>query len=88
MLIRWRRAFRRSERPADAGRSLRVAVQCGLLVSAAAWLPFALWVLDLIPGYSAALMLAILAAAVITTWCIGRLPKASRPMPSTDHPLS
>jgi hypothetical protein len=88
MLIRWRRAFRRSERPADAGRSVRVAVQCGLLVSAAAWLPFALWVLDLIPGYSAALMLAILAAAVITTWCIGRLPKASRPMPSTDHPLS
>ena len=88
MVIRWGRAFRRSERPADAGRSLRIAVQGGLLVSAAAWLPFALWVPGLIPWYSAALWLAILAAAVITTWCMGRLPKASRPMPSTDHPVS
>jgi hypothetical protein len=85
MYIRWGRAFRRSERPADASRSLRVAVQGGLLVPAAAWLPFALWVLDLIPGYSAALMLAILAAAVIATWCIGRLPKASL---APDQPLS
>jgi len=88
MYIRWARAFRRTDRPADASRSLRVAVQGGLLVSAAAWLPFALWVPGLIPWYSAALWLAILAAAVLTTWCMGRLPKASRPMTSTDQPLS
>jgi hypothetical protein len=85
MYIRWGRAFRRSERPADASRSLRVAVQGGLLVSAAAWIPFALWVPGLIPWYSAALWLAILAAAVITTWCMGRLPKAN---PPPDQPLS
>jgi hypothetical protein len=88
MYIRWARAFRRTDRPADARRSLRVAIQGGLLVAAAAWLPFGLWVPGLIPWYSAALWLAILAAAVITTWSMGRLPKASRPMPSTDQPLS
>ena len=88
MYIRWARAFRRSERPADARRSLGVSAQAGLLVSAAAWLPFALWVPGLIPWYSAALWLAILAAAVVTTWCMGRLPKAGRPMPSPDQPLS
>ena len=45
----------------------------GLLVFSLAWVPFALWVLGLIPGYSAALILALLSAGAAFIWSLRRV---------------
>jgi len=79
----WSKAFRRSVQPAQARRSLRISAYAGLIVAVVAWLPFALWVLGAIPGYSAALIPAIVAVVVTITWATRRLPKPSRPSPQT-----
>jgi Flp pilus assembly protein TadB len=77
----WSKAFRRSGQPAQARRSLKLSFLAGLIVAVVAWLPFALWVLGAIPGYSAALILAIIGVVATMTWARGRLPKPSRPSP-------
>jgi len=51
---------------ADAGKArgaLRMSLLGGLLVALAAWTPFALWVLGIIPGYQAAVFVALAAGA-------------------------
>ncbi len=85
---RWRRAYRQTRRPDDARRSLRISIAGSLLAAAALWIPFALWVVAIIPGYSAAFWLALVGAVAAPVWSVGRLPKAGRPSPAPDQPLS
>lgn len=88
MVVRWTKAFRRTPRPSDARRALGLSAGGGLLAAFGFWLPFALWVLGLIPGYGAALVLALAASIAVTVWNQRRLPPGSRPTPSSDQPLS
>jgi hypothetical protein len=86
MVVRWRRAARRALRPAEVGQALRISTGAGLLAALVLWLPFALWVVGLIPWYSAALWLAVVAAVALVVWNVGRLPRGSRPAPAPDQP--
>ena len=88
MIVRWRRATRRAARPAEAHNALRVSGAAGVLTALGLWLPFALWVVGIIPWYSAALWLAVGAAVALVVWNLGRLPRGSRPAPKPDQPVS
>jgi len=79
MVAGWSRAYRRASLASEARHSLWISSYGAILVGALAWIPFALWVLGTIPGYSAALLLAVIGVLLVTTHAIGRLSKPSRP---------
>ncbi len=70
---RWRHVAKHSRR---GGRVFRASALGGLMVLILGWLPFALWVLGVIPGYSAALLLAMFSAGAAFAWSLWRIQQA------------
>jgi len=79
MYAGWSKSLKRARRADEARRALRVSSYAAVLIGALAWIPFGLWVLGTIPGYSAALILAIVGVVVTTSYAMGRLTVSSRP---------
>jgi hypothetical protein len=84
MYAGWSRSFRRALLVSEVRRALRISSYAAALVGALAWIPFGLWVLGTIPGYSAALIVAVISVVLVTMYAWGRLPASSRPTPQAD----
>lgn len=84
MAAGWSAAFHAARSASQVRFSLWTASYSAILIGALAWVPFALWVLGWIPGYSAAVIIAIAGVILVTSHAMGRLPKASRPAIQAD----
>lgn len=77
MVAGWRRAFRQASPSHPAGPKFLASLAGGSLVGAGVWLPFALWVLGVIPGYALALGLGVALAVGALAVVVSRLGRST-----------
>lgn len=75
--LNWAKSIRPAANPGPGRRLLTLTVAASILVVAAGWLPFALWVLGWIPPYGLAAVLSIGAVSGVVFLAVRRIKRAS-----------
>jgi hypothetical protein len=84
MYTGWSKAFRGGSGPSEARRALRISLCAPIPIALLAWTPFALWVVGVIAGYSAACIVAACGVLLAMGLAVSRLPHPNRAEAQVD----